>query len=93
MNHENGILLYKELQRALGSQTTLRVFQLLQGQQIYFPAYILQQYRNKAIRQDFRRGMSYKQLSQKYRLTQKHIRCITGHKMPAAQESVPGYLF
>ena len=79
-SHENGILLYNELQGSIGSAAALRVFELLQGQQVYFPSYVSQLHRNRAILEDFRAGMSYRKLALKYHLTPKHIRNITAPK-------------
>lgn len=104
-SHENGILLYNELQGSIGSAAALRVFELLQGQQVYFPSYVSQLHRNRAILEDFRAGMSYRKLAIKYHLTQKHIRNITApknrkptHRKPEGSQKPPqkreaGFLF
>jgi len=67
---------FEGLIQLIGEDAAWKVCEYFQGEQVTFPKSILQYRRNREIRQKFRNGKNYIELSREYGLTTRQIRTI-----------------
>lgn len=69
---------FKEIVSDIGIENVIKLCRRANGDEIYFPQAesILRKTRNRVIKQEYRAGMTYKELSLKYDITLKQIQKI-----------------
>lgn len=81
MNCEYEII--DEMTEVIGKENTMKLIERFSGEQIYIPVVkrVSIKDRNARIISDYKKGFSYTQLKNRYRLTERQIRnIITKHK-------------
>lgn len=72
-----------ELRRIIGTKSTITLIEKLGGQQLYIPqmSTVLRDERNKCIYAEFNKGKSFKEISQKYSVSEMCIRDVVKKEM------------
>lgn len=81
MNCEYEII--DEMTEVIGKENTMKLIERFSGEQIYIPVVkrVSIKDRNTRIISDYKKGFSYTQLKNRYRLTERQIRnIVTKHK-------------
>jgi Mor family transcriptional regulator len=71
---------YEQLTELIGAEAARRVAKSFAGTNLYIPKGVITTEQHKAIRQEFRDGATYRDLSIKYGYTEIHIRNIIHKK-------------
>jgi len=70
------------LAKKLGLHQLIEVLDELGGQSVYIPtkSFVLKDYTKSQIKRDYQKGMTYQELKNKYRLSDRQIRYICNDK-------------
>jgi len=80
---------YVELEELVGQEAATRLTEHYSGSSLYFPRSIGRNRRHRKIKEEFKRGASYKELARRYSLTERHIRRIVHKRKPKASQNNP----
>ena len=72
----------------IGEEKALKLAEVFQGSSIYFPKIIFTNKKHESLIADYKAGLSYRQLSQKYEYTENHVRYICHKKRESERETV-----
>lgn len=71
---------YEAIETLIGKDNALKLLEMFQGSCVYFPKKVLIERKHQDLLNDFKRGLSYRQLAQKYGYSEPHVRFICNYK-------------
>lgn len=80
-----------ELVQLVGREAALKIQAYFGNAWLWIPKYIAEADRNFQITLDYRAGMNYAQLAEKYGISERWVRRITSAKPPKSAEKGPTY--
>ena len=86
--------IYEELEELIGPEAAQRLVDHYSGSSIYIPRSIYIKRKHRQIKEDFKNGANYRELAQRYGLSERYIRRIVHRKGPfAAIKKEPEFPF
>jgi Mor family transcriptional regulator len=76
MNNDKDQANLRELESLLGYELFFEVVERFAGKQLYFPKRLVMEKKHEAIRREYAGGADFRDLADKYRYTETHIRRI-----------------